>query len=96
MYPTLAQESQGRSTRITIIGDSAGSNIALVLGLGLYGAAEHLKTGAVEVCPVRSIFVISPAVDHRNNNPDLKKVESRDPILSRKVIEEVSNLWKGE
>ena len=73
------------------MGDSAGGNIALVLGL--YAASEALKEG-IE-CPVRNIFAISPAVDHRNENPEIDAVAPHDSILSRKVIEEVSEGWKG-
>lgn len=94
LYRALVKESKSRNTRITLMGDSAGGNIALVLGL--FGAAEFLQEGGVGLCAVQNIFLISPAVDHRNINPDIDKVEPKDPILSRKVIEEVSHHWKGD
>jgi len=86
-YKTIASQYK----HITFMGDSAGGNIALVLGL--YAASEALKEG-IE-CPVRNIFAISPAVDHRNENPEIDAVAPHDSILSRKVIEEVSEGWKG-
>ena len=94
MYQAFAEESRWRNTRITFMGDSAGGNIALVLGL--YGATEYLKAESAGACPVQGIFAICPAVDHRNNHPDIDEVELRDSILSRKTIEEVSDLWSGD
>jgi acetyl esterase/lipase len=93
LYRTLAKQSVEQRSRITLMGDSAGGNIALVLGL--YAASEHLREGGTRVCPVRSVFVISPAVDYRNENPAIDEMDPHDPILSRKTIQEVSDTWKG-
>jgi acetyl esterase/lipase len=41
-------------------------------------------------------MAISPAVDHRNQNPQIDAVDPSDPILSRKVIEDVSEGWRGD
>lgn len=94
LYQNIAEQSKSQNTRITLMGDSAGGNIALVLGL--YGAASYLKEGGVGVCPIRSILAICPAVDHRNQNPEIDNLDSKDRVLSRKVIESVSELWKGD
>jgi hypothetical protein len=51
---------------------------------------------AVVVCPVAGVMAISPAVDHRNENPQIDIVDPRDPILSWKIVEEVSEGWRGD
>lgn len=76
------------------MGDSSGGNVVLVLGL--YAAAEHLKASLAGPCPVETVIAMSPATDLRNENPDIDVVDPHDPILSRKLIEEVAHGWKGE
>lgn len=93
LYQTLALQAKENS-RITLVGDSAGGNIALILGI--FGASEYLRNGGGGVCVLESIMAICPAVDHRNQNPQIDSIDPRDPILSRKAIEEVSEGWRGE
>jgi len=98
VYRTIARQSKEQNFRITFMGDSAGGNVALVLGI--YAASEYLR-GATEgdpgsICPVENIFAICPATDMRNNNPEIDDIDKRDSLLSRKVIEEVAEGWIGE
>lgn len=80
------------------MGDSAGGNIALVLGI--YAASEHVRdsTEGVQggICPAENILAVCPATDHRNNNPEIDVIDSKDPLDSRIVIEEVSQGWIGK
>ena len=81
---------------ITLVGDSSGANLAIVLGIN--AATEYLKNEqkTTQHCPVRSVLVISPPADMRNNNPDIDKIDGHDPLLSRKTITEVAENWRGE
>ena len=98
VYRNLALQSKEQNFRITFMGDSAGGNVALVLGI--YAASEFVR-GATDstqgsVCPVENIFAICPATDLRNNNPDIDAIDKKDSLLSRKAIEEVAEGWIGE
>jgi len=98
VYRNLAQQSQEQNFRITFMGDSAGGNVALVLGI--YAASEYLR-GATDgtqgsICPVENIFAICPATDLRNSNPEIDAIDKKDSLLSRKAIEEVAEGWIGE
>lgn len=96
-YQAIVADSRAQDFRITLMGDSSGGNIALVLGL--YGASEFLQESAEKtnaVCPVETVFAMSPAVDLRNLNPDIGVVDQHDPLLCRDTIEEVAKEWQGE
>jgi acetyl esterase/lipase len=94
LYHTLAERSKRGGWRITLMGDSSGANLALLLGI--YTASEFLIGNEAEVCPLKSIIVMSPPTDLRNQNPDIDVIDHGDPILSRRVIEEVATGWRGE
>lgn len=93
-YDALAQKARNQNFRITLAGDSSGGNLAIVLGL--YAASEHLKEQVSGSCPVEAIMAISPAVDMRCENPVIDQVDPKDPLLSRKTIEEVARVWSGD
>ena len=94
LFRALEVQAREQTSRITLIGDSAGGNIAILLGI--FGAMEFLQNGGRGQCVVESIMAICPPVDHRNENPHIDTIDPLDPILSRKLIEEVSDGWKGE
>lgn len=98
VYRTLARESREQNFRMTFMGDSAGGNIALVLGI--YAASEFLREYADSaqgsVCPVENILAICPATDLRNQNPAIDATDPKDSLLSRQAIEEVAVGWIGE
>ncbi|KAH9217430.1 alpha/beta hydrolase fold-domain-containing protein, partial [Leptodontidium sp. 2 PMI_412] len=95
-YDTLAERPRQENFRITLFGDSCGGNIAIVLGL--YAASEYLKVKDTSngFCPVETVMAMCPAMDTRNENPDIDVVEVHDPILSRKTIEEAADGWRAE
>ncbi|CAD6445803.1 c65ff521-0ca1-442d-b209-243a8ded2068-CDS [Sclerotinia trifoliorum] len=95
-YDMVAAQAKDDGCRITLMGDSAGGNIALVLGI--YGANLWLENGygIDEVCPLRNIMVMSPPTDLRNTHPGIDEIDAHDPILSRTVITEVAERWRHE
>ncbi|TGO13553.1 hypothetical protein BTUL_0068g00250 [Botrytis tulipae] len=97
-YDAVAEQAKREGYRITLMGDSAGGNIALVLGL--YGATSWLRNGGLKgtgnVCPLRNIMVMSPPTDMRNANPGIDVIDSHDPILSRAIITEVAERWRQD
>ncbi|KAK2623542.1 hypothetical protein QTJ16_007096 [Diplocarpon rosae] len=97
LYDTLACQSRDENSRITLLGDSSGGNVALVLAL--YAASEYLKMKMQSprgLCPVAAVMAICPAVDLRNEHPDIDRIQAHDPVLSRKTIEEVGDGWRVE
>jgi acetyl esterase/lipase len=94
LYHTLAEQSKRGGWRITLMGDSSGANLALLLGI--YSTFEFLNDNDAEVCPLENIMVMSPPTDLRNQNPGFNVIDHGDSILSRNVIEEVANRWKGK
>ncbi|KAH7305609.1 Alpha/Beta hydrolase protein [Rhexocercosporidium sp. MPI-PUGE-AT-0058] len=94
LYDALAEQSRRENFRITLFGDSSGGNIAIVLGL--YAASEYLKDIPGGPCPVETVMAMCPATDMRNENPEIDVVQDHDPILSRKLIEEVAEGWRAE
>ncbi|KAB8288109.1 hypothetical protein EYC80_010242 [Monilinia laxa] len=100
LYDTLALQARDEGWRITLMGDSAGGNIALVLGL--YGATQWLRINGEpggeggQICPLRNIMVMSPPTDFRNTHPGIDEIDHHDPILSRSIITEVAERWRHE
>jgi len=96
LYIRLEKEAIEQGVRITLMGDSAGGNIVLVLGI--YAATRWLedKANPNHTCPVKCIFAICPATDLRHQNSEIDAIERKDPLLSRKIIEEVATDWRGD
>jgi acetyl esterase/lipase len=85
---------------ISLMGDSAGGNIAISLGLwwAEHGRLETRLNGATaheRSMGLRSIIAISPAVDLRNVNSRIWEVERHDPILNFEIIERAASAWSG-
>jgi acetyl esterase/lipase len=54
LYHTLAEQSKREGWRITLMGDSSGANLALLLGI--YSTSEFLNDNNAEVCPLKNIW----------------------------------------
>ena len=78
LYEQLVVVSKSSSSSITLMGDSAGGNIALVLGI--YGASQYLRSGGASSgrCPLQSILAICPAAGLRNSNPEIDTIDPHD------------------
>jgi len=98
LYQNLEREAESSDCSITLMGDSAGGNIVLVLGI--YAATRWLAAKQAgegkKICPVQNIFAICPATDLRHQHPEIDEKESKDPVLTRKIIEEVADAWRGD
>ncbi|MDX3683568.1 MULTISPECIES: alpha/beta hydrolase fold domain-containing protein [unclassified Streptomyces] len=72
--------------QVSVIGDSAGGQIALSAGLLL----------REEGIALRRTVLISPALDLRLDNPEIDAVEPRDPWLARPGIRGAIDLWRAD
>ncbi|WP_434399879.1 alpha/beta hydrolase [Planococcus sp. 11815] len=77
-------ESPGQ---LTIMGDSAGGNIAL-------GLAQLLKIN--DSPQPKDIILLSPAVDLTLDNPLIPKYEKKDPMLSAGGMDVITNIWSDD
>jgi acetyl esterase/lipase len=89
MYRRLLQDADAANEDVILAGDSAGGNI--VLCLALVALAEDESS----LCPV-AVLVISPSVDLRRHNPDIKILERHDPILRIPFINDTASKWRAD
>ncbi|KAL9619719.1 MAG: hypothetical protein Q9160_005650 [Pyrenula sp. 1 TL-2023] len=84
---SVLADAHSRNHAVTLAGDSAGGNLALVLGIDALTSQEpgHEK--------LRNIMAICPVVDLRNNHPDMSSVDVHDPLLTAKFTGEVAARW---
>ncbi|KAL6246405.1 hypothetical protein RBB50_006641 [Rhinocladiella similis] len=75
---------------VTLAGDSSGANVALSLGMW---AVQELPEQASRA--LSSIFAISPPVDLRNVNEEIKVADRYDPILTIGLTGDVACAWVG-
>jgi acetyl esterase/lipase len=73
LTPIYRQMSESRSERLILMGDSAGANIALSL-------LQRARDADLRM-PFR-LILIAPAVDLSFDNPLMKTLERRDPLLT--------------
>jgi acetyl esterase/lipase len=84
----LASEIAAKGESMTLMGDSAGANIALTLGLWW---AEHADPS--EKSLLKNVFAISPPTDLRTCNPEIVEADRHDPILTAKLSADVGKAW---
>jgi acetyl esterase/lipase len=89
VYNQLLVEAQRAGEIVTIMGDSAGGNLALCVPL------EALRINSDGPKP-HSIMAICPSVDMCRDDPHLKEIEKHDPILQIKFIQFTAKGWRGE
>lgn len=107
----VCEEVSTQTSNVTLMGDSAGGNVAL--SLGFWWASELARsapsetqgsalTPAAEVPPpihlksiLKNVFVISPAVDLRSVNPDIAEADRHDPVLNIASEEQCARAWAG-
>ncbi|SCV48789.1 uncharacterized protein FFB14_10534 [Fusarium fujikuroi] len=74
---------------VSIGGDSAGGNLAMLL-------AQHLvRMQSDLISRVRSLVLISPALDGTFSHPEIKRLRSNDPWLSPEGLHVVSDMFSG-
>ncbi|KAI1287847.1 Alpha/Beta hydrolase protein [Xylaria venustula] len=91
------REAEAENSTVSLVGDSAGGNIALSLALWWADQlALRSKVEATEVATrssLRSILMISPPLDMRVINPDIARVDEWDPILGKANAENAARNW---
>ena len=73
---------------VIFAGDSSGANIALALPL-------HVVSRNPAARLPDSILLISPPVDLRNENPEMRRVDRIDPVLGFKSADDSARAWTG-
>ncbi|WP_421378084.1 alpha/beta hydrolase fold domain-containing protein [Bacillus salacetis] len=76
-----------RPQQVTLMGDSAGGNIAL-------GLAQLLKEN--DLHQPKDIILLSACVDMRLDNPEIPNYEKVDPMLSAKGMEVITKKWAAD
>ena len=82
-------EAALKGTNMTLMGDSAGGNIAL--SLGFWWASNVSNHNARS--SIKSIFVISPVTNLRNENQSITEANKHDPVLTVKLTSDVGKQW---
>ncbi|RIW28926.1 alpha/beta hydrolase [Bacillus salacetis] len=75
------------AAQVTLMGDSAGGNIAL-------GLAQLLKIEGIK--QPKDIILLSACVDMRLDNPGIPEYESKDPMLSAGGMEVITKKWAAD
>lgn len=73
--------------QLTIMGDSAGGNIAL-------GLAHLLKMNHLP--QPKDIILLSACVDMSFENPHIPEYEEKDPMLAREGMEVITKIWAAD
>ncbi|WP_338651457.1 alpha/beta hydrolase [Lysinibacillus sp. Y5S-8] len=75
------------SNQLTIIGDSAGGNIAL-------GLVQLLKQ--IHLPQPQDIILLSACVDMSLENPQILEYEEKDPMLASEGMEVITKIWAAD
>lgn len=87
------KDAQRVKGSVTLMGDSAGGNVALSLA---FSHAKGLAEEGARPGILKNVVVISPPTDLRNQNPAINEADQHDPILSKDLIESVAMKWAGD
>ncbi|KAF3019272.1 hypothetical protein E8E14_006392 [Neopestalotiopsis sp. 37M] len=91
MAPIFAEAAK-HGDKITLMGDSAGGNVAA--SLALWWADHVASRGDYRLkATLQNLVVVSPAVDLRNSNPAMKDVDRLDPLLGEAYTGAVAQAW---
>ncbi|KAK6223343.1 hypothetical protein LQW54_000460 [Pestalotiopsis sp. IQ-011] len=91
LLPLLAEAAK-KGERMTLMGDSAGGNVAA--SLAMWWAEYAVTLGDYKLRNViQNIVLISPAVDLRNCNPAMKDIDPLDPLLGEQYTGAVAEAW---
>lgn len=89
----VVQDAIASKGAVTLIGDSAGGNVALSLA---FSYAKRLIEEGANPRVLKNVLVISPPVDLRNANPAIEEADRHDPVLTKGLIESVAAAWAGD
>lgn len=88
-------ETTASGGSVTLVGDSAGGNVALSLALHYATQLNEGEPGG-HYHSLKNVLVISPPTDLRNANPDVAVADRRDSVLCTALIESVARAWAGD
>ncbi|ETS84609.1 hypothetical protein PFICI_02634 [Pestalotiopsis fici W106-1] len=93
MAPVFAEAAK-KGDKITLMGDSAGGNVAASLA---FWWAEHVASRSGDYrlkATLQNLVVVSPAVDLRNTNPAMHgDLDRLDPLLGAAYTGAVAEAW---
>jgi acetyl esterase/lipase len=96
-YRALMAEAEETGERIIFAGDSSGANIALCLVLeALREDSEHEGVEVKQRPHPIVIMAVCASTDLTRNNPDIKKIAPKDPLLTPKAIKDTAKAWQGD
>lgn len=85
IYRTMLREVDAND--IVVMGDSAGGGLALALAQQLASVGQPLP---------KEVILISPWLDITLRNAAIDAIESKDPMLSRRHLQEMGKAWVGD
>ncbi|KAK9418839.1 putative Alpha/Beta hydrolase protein [Seiridium unicorne] len=92
LFTSIFAEAAKKGDKITLMGDSAGGNIAA--SIGFWWAKEIESSNNWKLNSVlQSVVLVSPAMDLRNSNPAMKDVDRLDPLLGAAYTGSVARAW---
>lgn len=94
-YRQIMEEADEVNEKIYIAGDSSGGNIVLSLVLEALREDDQMDIDAKRAHPV-AIFATCPSTDLTRSNPDIKKTEKADPMLTVKFVKSTAKAWCGD
>ena len=94
---TELQNSRSNET-ITLMGDSAGGNVAILLAFWVAKLVAKQKTGQIDSTDIdlgrlNHIVQISGAMDFTNTNPDIAVATKQDPVLTKELTDDAAERW---
>ncbi|CBY01656.1 hypothetical protein IAQ61_003466 [Plenodomus lingam] len=96
LYRTLMAEAKASGERVIMAGDSSGANVVLCLPLEALREDKEAGLDLKETAAPVAIMTISPSTDLTRNNPEIKKMAHRDPLLTPEVIRGTATAWCGD
>ncbi|KAI0139339.1 Alpha/Beta hydrolase protein [Xylariaceae sp. FL1272] len=92
-------EAESENNVVSLLGDSAGGNIALSLALWWADGAARSRVmngtgdGAIGKSVLRSVLMVSPPLDMRVTNPEIDHTDKLDPIVGKGNADTAAKAW---
>ncbi|KAF2852016.1 alpha/beta-hydrolase [Plenodomus tracheiphilus IPT5] len=96
LYRALMAAADAAGEQVVLAGDSSGANIVLCLPLEALREDSEAGLDLKESPAPVAIMAISPSTDLTRENPEIKKMAHRDPLLTPEVIKGTATAWCGE
>lgn len=93
LYRAVMKAAQEADEEVILGGDSAGGNIVFCMILA--ALAEDVENGTELPCP-KTIFAMSPSTDLTRGNPDMDKIQKKDPLLRKSFVVDTAKGWSAD